>query len=968
MDRRKISIIASAILFAGMGVYGCDEGSSGRGECEGDNCGGGIIVAPDSCFDVSSCKSASECESGDGKLACDCLTNESVCHSNLKCVGLKSSDDSVSCNYKCGEAGTCDYAACANTSACSVAPDKCEQEVLKEQTKDSDGDGIRNNIEQGCAAKGNEYDPCNRDMDGDTIPDGMEDLNQDCVFQPEFGETDPKVADTVDADYEKVMQARKAVCDLEKMKGKSSSPAGFKFSYAIPSGGLEFEQIGTSSDGGGQTVTFSAKEGNSVKIVGLHQLLNFSASGNVFLKEALDSVGVPFIQESKFESQVPAQTWKTNGIYDSTKLQVVADHNVDRYKYRLTIGTVSLEAVLGALAGKADLGGTGSTTWDSSTAMLYMARSYEWQGVDGSNIYSVGIACTDSLVNSGSPTSLLMDDIISGTLVVADTRLRVDKTFVCQSEAYASSSGSVDFIWVIDNSGSMEDELDHVEATVDRFVDRLDNAEFNFRLMVTATDSYTLDEWPSEGYQPASNSENYFTPIQSGSNLNMVDGYYEPTGLINTDKNEYSTAVASRCAIDKESIMGASIHFKKKVSKFKHCNSSPVPEKNICGYGLEDGLKSGLEVLKRMAADDADHAMLDQNNVDVYAQKMKFICKTDEASCTKIDKCMLHDDALKYFIFVTDEESRQFKENGELVKDDTISTDKANSQGLITTKSALKTCKTGYKLEESEGGFSMRIGPVDLQNDTDDACNPALKTADLSSAAEPEGTRLKADDSLEDLQRKNPEYYKLLMYYMESYRKFAGEGGIAAFALVGDSYEDGGRCGKLTLCKDKCIINNQIVDTELGCQLCKKQGEGDNYASWEDGVQQDNPNATRGANYGLSYIHFARLLSTLDGADNTGKAGGYGSICNDTFEGTVEEIFKDVQGRLSSHPLKGYPVSSTIRVSITRGATAIELQRGAETNGWDYDASQNAVVFNGVDVQEDDYIAIAYNIWEKIGA
>ena len=40
-----------------------------------------------------------------------------------------------------------------------------------------------------------------------------------------------------------------------------------------------------------------------------------------------------------------------------------------------------------------------------------------------------------------------------------------------------------------------------------------------------------------------------------------------------------------------------------------------------------------------------------------------------------------------------------------------------------------------------------------------------------------------------------------------------------------------------------------------------------------------------------------------------------------------------------------------------------ELTRGAASDGWSYDASQNAIVFSGANIKKDDYIAISYVLW-----
>lgn len=58
---------------------------------------------------------------------------------------------------------------------------------------DSDGDGIDDLTEVNSEAG---LDPNNPDTDGDNIPDGVEDANQNGIYEPELGETDPTNPDT----------------------------------------------------------------------------------------------------------------------------------------------------------------------------------------------------------------------------------------------------------------------------------------------------------------------------------------------------------------------------------------------------------------------------------------------------------------------------------------------------------------------------------------------------------------------------------------------------------------------------------------------------------------------------------------------------------------------------------------------------------------------------------------------------
>ena len=202
----------------------------------------------------------------------------------------------------------------------------------------------------------------------------------------------------------------------------------------------------------------------------------------------------------------------------------------------------------------------------------------------------------------------------------------------------------------------------------------------------------------------------------------------------------------------------------------------------------------------------------------------------------------------------------------------------------------------------------------------------------------------------------------MLSYYMQQYRKYAGTQSIVAFSLVGDAgLSNGGFCRVLAICPDgKCEEKHEDGS-------CLKCGPEDKDWNYNDG------SAKTGANHGLSYIHLARFLSTVYNDENgvqkdDGKEGGYGSICNSNYDISVNSIFEDVVGRVAAHPLKGYPVASTIRVAAIINGKAVELKRGDSRQGWRYDASQNAIIFmfgNGAKKPTaKDAIAISYVVWK----
>ena len=315
----------------------------------------------------------------------------------------------------------------------------------------------------------------------------------------------------------------------------------------------------------------------------------------------------------------------------------------------------------------------------------------------------------------------------------------------------------------------------------------------------------------------------------------------------------------------------------------------------------------------------------------------------------------LRDEALKYVIWISDEASRQFKEEGVPLGVTAFPRDSDGGR-----QRTLPICQTGYELEtmtnitEPTGFLSMVHGPCGanpsctLNSCTcEKKCNPTMPGTlidaegkfDRFERGEDGKYVINETTNLSDLKEgKYKPQHDMLMYYMTSYLKYAGTGGIAGFAIVGDDKETGGSCEVLI-----------------------------------DGF-------TEGADYGYDYILTARYLSTfqkqpdsdmyIDAEGNynmTGPEGGFASICNKNYAEIVNSIMTDAIGRVASHNLKGYPISSTIRVALKYPGddAATLLTRGASKNGWQYDASQNAITLSGVEGAESkSYLAISYVLWK----
>ena len=990
--------------------------------CDGVECPDGQICENNTCVPKDNPKpDACDPECTDGKIckngectepeppdpnACDPECTDGKICKNGECTEPETPDPNV-CNPKCPEGKTCENGECkdivceaektlcgnecvdtqTNVKHCGECGHSCDTDVpcdngvcVPEGTcmpnalapdEDNDGDGIKNIME--LNSQGFE-DPCNPDTDGDTIPDGFEDFNHNGIYEERFGETMPN--DPSSKPNQDAYDLMQIVCKADDiLNGPKTELKGIHIAQL--KGAVYADKKADTKD----VTVFSDK---AHKVVGFFGSLSQKPYTGLQLLKTSTLKDGNYAEESNFTNAVPLESWLENKteagapIYDQTNLQVVPDHTITRYKYLITLeNNQTLEDIRDKIAKVFDenleVGEANSSTScsdasnpeDQGKAILYLARSEYKEGNAAVYAYSGALACRDTLTMSKTDSANaleamnMLEDIISGTLI-APKALPLAPTyepfrdFVCQTEEFGTVTGAVDFLWVIDNSGSMEDEQTNLTSTIKAFTKELEATNIDYRLAVTTTDAYLLDETGvvnGDKYSYDSQEGGIYTPFELDSVNNTLG-----TDLKKTTQNSYTATYLNylgihsavqqlSCFIDKDAQEG--------VSTFIQNVAGKAGKPNIKGKGYEDGLKSGALALERLGLfvgtdtnpkDIKDELLYTIQDKELFATlkrktaygspKLYESCEDSPSNATcsyRMPTCNLRENALKYIIWVSDEESRQFKEDED-----------ATGSLLSKSDAHLYGCRTGYKL----ANVTMKTGHSE-GNEAE--CNPSMaKTLeDLIQNA-----KLTSDMSLEDIKASAPEYYAMLEYYLNIYRRYAGENDVTGFALVGDiGVKNGGICTPLKICEGKCIDKdgNQDLTSNgqhgIGCFQC-------------EGKYKDSAAAIIGADYGLSYIHMARFLSNK-------KEGGFASICNPNLESSIHTIFEDVAGRVAAHPLKGYPIASTIRVAVKSDGKTKELTRGASKDGWFYDASQNAIIFNGVNIKKEDYIAISYTIWKK---
>ena len=891
-----------------------------------------LAKASSECKDASSCMSNTACTKGVHYAACLCAQGGLECQTYAVCAGIGN------CNYVCGEGDSCGWLACAHSEPCS-GPGVCNPATLV-YDEDYDGDGIPNGVEMGSKLG---LDPCKADTDGDGVSDGVEDLNHDGKFQEAAGETNPADASSKRDPNSQDGILVKNACKKEDVLAGGTTGKYTRFHLAkVTNKGYKYYPDLDMTDT--TVIRFESDKvagffGSNPSVIG---------TGQQLLGETLDAGS--YVENSAFKASVPLASWfsEVKGQGYNQDLQIIPDHTVDRYKYAITTNGKSLQEIVDAIAKTLDPASSakygGSIKCDDGKASLYLARSAYPKG----RIYSGSIACDKDL--STASVAALMDDVLSGTLVAPRRDLADEapaggytayEDFVCQIEPYGNSSGKADFLWVIDNSGSMADELENLSNTVAMFSKTMAAYGIDSRVGVTTTDAYLLDEDPTaykaydENYKIVLGSDTYLNGIgfkQSGTTMKQFRGFLDIVANGKPDNGKQSA-------------------FKQQVTINTRCTANGKGQKNICGFGFEDGLKSGSFTLSRVGVDlDAASApdyysQQDKDQWDIIKQIKSGVTEGDATKLAQVSPNK-DENTLLYVIWVSDEESRQFKEDPQIAKPK----DSSNNNPVFS-KSEGVICKSGYKLD----GGTMRtgVGGADL---SDSECNPSMKSK-LDQLIK-EG-KLTDDSSMEEIEAVYPEYANMLKYYIKQYQNHIQNAKeIVGFAFVGDiGREKGGFCKPLAVCSNADCTEK---DTDGSCLKCN---------NWD----YNNAQATVGANYGLSYIHMARFLSSYypDNPDRATKEGGKASICATDYNATVTAIAEDVVGRFGSHKLRGYPVSSSIRVFRvdTTKNTVRELNRNAATDGWAYDASQNAITFKNVkNMAITDSIAITYVIWaERVG-
>lgn len=358
---------------------------------------------------------------------------------------------------------------------------------------DTDGDGIPDGaeVDSGC------MNPRSEDTDGDGIPDGVEDANEDGAigtcpnrqYDPSCaqGESDPCSTDTdgdgtPDNDEVQYLDCRPEDTQNLTQPQLVTSSAG-DYQLAVPTGVNTAQVTGISS---GQAHAFND---TANRFAGFITKLPTNVSS---AEDARDRV---FGQvASLYAGSVQRATGRRMTTHDGYSAVVNSVIELSG----VTATATARDAILGQLAGGSpshSLSGTFPGA-SSSDPLLFV---YEVLERSSGYIVSAAVVRESDYNDDTAATGYLVDDVTGGAAIA-----QTSETLTDQCVSYrVDTTPKVDFIWVIDGSGSMSEEIAQVRQFADEFVQILQQSNLDWRLGVTTGTCENIDQDPAVSSQVA---------------------------------------------------------------------------------------------------------------------------------------------------------------------------------------------------------------------------------------------------------------------------------------------------------------------------------------------------------------------------------------------------------------------------------------------------------------------------------
>jgi hypothetical protein len=344
--------------------------------------------------------------------------------------------------------------------------------------RDTDGDGLLDGVERGIPASsapvttcgypgdtnpGTFTDPLNADSDGDGIADGAEDANQNGQKDP--GELDPR--DRTDGATTTPAGQACAASNLRQVVFKEDSGGDIRLALR-PSFG-EVKQIVLAGKGRG---FIGYDDTNKVAFIAYKR----GQAGS-----STTVVGDELFVRGQFSPSVAAGTTQTFTTWDGhPALQAFYDQSA----------TTNLRDYANQVANQLVGSGAGSLTGGSAVTGPYKLQAQYVHRSNASVLVVVAITPTARFVDPGL---FVMGDTAGGTALA-----QFGDADAVQCETFTTGNGMADFLFVVDDSGSMQTSQGALGDAAAAVANRLGNSQLDWRISMVTT-SYTQPDysWPN---------------------------------------------------------------------------------------------------------------------------------------------------------------------------------------------------------------------------------------------------------------------------------------------------------------------------------------------------------------------------------------------------------------------------------------------------------------------------------------
>ena len=340
---------------------------------------------------------------------------------------------------------------------------------------DTDDDGVidGNELSNGYF-NGASSDPLRKDTDGDTIPDGVEDANGDGIYQPETGETDPTLADSDLDGTPDNEESVATICqeDQVTLVTLHENNDGDWTLAMLPDISYTLLDLAPAT---GELLYAAAIQDTTNSIAGFILARDLTAA-DLNEQVANDNALVLDIPRNGVLNH-RGRPYETADEY-----QAMTSHYTIKTANSQSASTLANE-ILARFSGKAvgDISGFPTNLLASDDEFEVVFETL----IRPDSVLVLLTVTTDSLYNNpGTPESRVrMLDITDGTSIRKNQK---DTTNGCDP-LRGSEPSVVDVVWVVDDSGSMDEDQAAVAAAADSFAAVMTGAGIDFRVGVTST-------------------------------------------------------------------------------------------------------------------------------------------------------------------------------------------------------------------------------------------------------------------------------------------------------------------------------------------------------------------------------------------------------------------------------------------------------------------------------------------------